>query len=78
MSQASDAAVTQLLRLNGFTSDEEDAYRAGYDSAMYGANTANCHFRHFREKRLTKAWERGRDAGNHARKQAEASKRPPK
>ena len=63
--------------LSYYTERELAAYNAGYDSAMSGANTSNCDFRHFATKVLTRAWERGRDAGNHQRKLAEeaASKR---
>ena len=36
------------------------AYKAGYDCGARGANTENCHFRHFMHPELTSAWERGK------------------
>ena len=41
--------------------DEEKSYKMGMDYAENGANTTNCHFSLFRTKRMTSAWERGRD-----------------
>lgn len=43
---------------------EEEAWFAGHDAAMYGADTKNCHFRFFASPELTKAWETGQKAGN--------------
>jgi hypothetical protein len=38
----------------------QEAYNAGRDSAIHGANTTNCHFRHFATREKTMMWERGR------------------
>ena len=45
-----------------------DAYNAGLDCALNGANTTNCHFTLFATKELTKAWERGKAAGEERKK----------
>lgn len=42
---------------------EIEAERAGYDAAVSGPNTTNCHFTIFASPALTKAWERGNELG---------------
>jgi hypothetical protein len=37
-----------------------EAYAAGRDCALNGANTTNSHFRHFATPEQTKAWEKGK------------------
>ncbi|MDP2620873.1 MAG: hypothetical protein Q8P46_11985 [Hyphomicrobiales bacterium] len=46
-----------------YTTQEVFDWEAGWDSAVEGPNTLNCHFSHFRSERSTKAWEAGHDAG---------------
>ena len=43
--------------------DEQRAERLGYDSAVNGANTVNCHFSLFNSPTMTAAWERGNKRG---------------
>lgn len=43
--------------------DERNAYTAGFECGTEGANTTNCHFRHFAEERLTRSWELGKQHG---------------
>lgn len=46
--------------LHKLLNDEQmDAYEAGKDSVINGANTENCNFRIFSTPEKTKAWERG-------------------
>ena len=40
--------------------DIQEAYEAGRDCAINGANTTNCHIRHFAARELTDAWEKGK------------------
>ena len=40
-------------------SSNKEAYDAGYDSVINGANTENCNFRYFMSKRAKNEWERG-------------------
>ncbi len=40
-----------------------EAFNAGYDYGLRGANTTNCHFSLFATKELTAAWEAGKRAG---------------
>lgn len=48
-----------------------DAYDAGYDCALNGANDKNCHFGWFSSPSFTREWERGkRDGEADARKKA--------
>lgn len=47
-----------LKFLNSVRPDE--AYRAGRDCALNGANTTNCHFKYFASRELTSEWERGK------------------
>jgi len=42
---------------------EEYAYKMGFDCAVNGANTTNCHFSIFASKDKTKAWETGKQDG---------------
>lgn len=72
-----DESTIKFLAEHGFLETEKRAFEAGYDAAVHGSNTINCHFRHFRSPELTRAWEKGRDAGNHERKLYEDSKRKP-
>jgi hypothetical protein len=46
-----------------YSSSELEAYEAGKDCAVNGANTTNCHFTHFATPALTKAWEQGKANG---------------
>ena len=39
------------------------AYDMGYDCGLNGANTTNCHFSLFSDKRMTHSWEQGKKAG---------------
>lgn len=48
---------------------EDEAWMAGHDAAMRGADTENCHFKFFSRPELTKAWEKGQKAGNCEREQ---------
>lgn len=43
---------------------EEEAERAGRDCALNGPNQTNCHFSLFARPELTRAWERGKKAGD--------------
>lgn len=43
---------------------ESDAYNAGRDCGINGANTTNCHFRYLGSKELTREWERGKRDGD--------------
>ena len=52
----------RMSRLLGQKKTKEEAYRAGYDSVVHGANLGNCQFAFFASRQLTKAWERGRKA----------------
>ena len=46
-------------------SSEPEAYKAGFDCGVNGANISNCHFRFFATREMTSEWERGkRDAGS--------------
>jgi hypothetical protein len=45
--------------------NEADAYKAGRDCALHGANEGNCHFQFFTSEALTEAWERGHADGKH-------------
>lgn len=40
-----------------------EAYEAGYDCAINGANTDNCNFKHFATLEHTKSWELGNRNG---------------
>ena len=42
-----------------YTTQEVFDWEAGHDSVTDGANTANCHFSHFRSERSMKVWEAG-------------------
>ena len=42
---------------------ESYEYKMGYDSAINGANTTNCHFGLFATREQTSEWERGRRDG---------------
>ncbi len=46
---------------------EKLAYLAGFDCAINGANTNNCHFSLFARTELTRAWERGKRAGDYVK-----------
>ena len=41
----------------------KSAFKAGYDCAVHGANTSNCHLSLFATPELTKEWERGKQEG---------------
>jgi len=43
-------------------------YQAGYDAAINGPNTTNCHFSLFSTPEKTKEWERGKKDGEKKRK----------
>lgn len=42
---------------------KDDAENAGYDAAISGPNTTNCHFTLFATPELKDAWERGNAKG---------------
>jgi hypothetical protein len=44
------------------------AESAGYDAAVNGSNTTNCHFSHFGTPERTAAWERGNERGKREQK----------
>jgi len=51
----------------GQTIAAQDAYHAGYDAGMNGANTTNCHFAIFSTPEKAKEWERGKAAAERIR-----------
>lgn len=57
------------------TKDELLAFNAGRDCALRGPDLVNCHFAHFRERRLTDAWERGKAEGDRLRAASEEGNR---
>lgn len=62
-------SVEQLTAMHPKTEDE--AFRAGYDCAVNGADTVNCHFRFFATPDLTRAWENGKRRGEESTKNGE-------
>lgn len=51
--------------------DEERAYKAGYDCGLHGADDKNCDFRHFQTQRTAEAWQRGQGDGEKAKAEKE-------
>jgi len=45
------------------TASEQYAFDMGYDAAVKGADTTNCHFTLFASKTLMEAWTAGNRAG---------------
>lgn len=57
-------SVAKLYKSRGFsTGFERDAYSAGFDCAINGANTTNCNYSHFSSPLHTAAWESGKRDG---------------
>lgn len=52
---------------------EREAFAAGYDSAINGANETNCHFTIFTTQDNTRAWERGAEAAKQVKARDEDS-----
>lgn len=52
---------------------ELDAFNAGFDCGMNGANTTNCHFGLFSSREMTAAWERGKRVANEQKSARPAS-----
>lgn len=46
----------------GVSEEIKEAYEAGKDKALNGANTENCNMSHFRTKEQMRAWELGTKA----------------
>ena len=46
-----------------YSTQEVFDWEAGWDAAVEGANTTNCHYSHFRCERSMKVWEAGHAAG---------------
>ncbi len=55
--------------------DEEYAEDMGFDAAMNGSNTTNCHFAIFSQPRFREAWERGYKRGKDSRDAANSEER---
>lgn len=41
----------------------DECYKAGFDAALNGANTVNCHFSFFSCPEKTRSWEEGQEDG---------------
>ena len=50
--------------------DADEAYRQGHDCGVHGPNQTNCHFSLFACREWTTAWERGKTAGELAKKKS--------
>lgn len=46
---------------------KDEAYKMGFDCAVNGSNTINCHFSLFSARENTKAWEEGKRDGAKAK-----------
>jgi len=53
--------------------DKSESYKQGFDCAVNGANTTNCHFTLFSTAENTREWERGKSDGE--KEKALANKR---
>jgi hypothetical protein len=49
----------RIIALASDVASAKEAYDAGYDRVVNGANDKNCALRFFRSQELTRAWESG-------------------
>lgn len=54
-----------------YSDEEREAYDAGYDCGVNGADTKNCNFSIFSTKARTKAWETGKQNAESAAQEGE-------
>lgn len=61
--QISTDLASLCIKLSFEMPSEERAYEQGYNAAIEGTNTTNCHFTLFATKSLMEAWTAGNRAG---------------
>ena len=49
-------------------SSKSEAYKLGFDCGIHGPTTTNCHFSLFKDRASTDEWERGKAAGQAAKR----------